>query len=89
MKIAEPKVAGEDRPEAPPEAAPRFITTAELQKLIPVSRRTLFEWRQKGILPSVQLASKVLYHWPSVQAALLRHQSGGPNGGLERKREAA
>jgi hypothetical protein len=54
-----------------------FLTTSELQKIIPLSRRSIFEWRRKGILPSIQIGSKVLYHRESVIAALLRRQTGG------------
>jgi hypothetical protein len=55
-----------------------FLTTSELQKnVLPLSRRSIFEWRKKGIIPSIQCGSKVLYHKDSVIAALLRHQNGG------------
>ena len=54
-----------------------FLTTAQLQKIIPLSRRSIFEWRKKGIIPSIQIGSKILYHGPSVEAALLRRQNGG------------
>jgi len=53
-----------------------FLTCAELQQKIPVSRRTIFAWRKAGWLPSVQNGAKILFHWPSVEAALLRRQSG-------------
>jgi excisionase family DNA binding protein len=62
---------------SPPEGERRpFCTTAELQKILPLSRRTIFEWRKKGIIPSVQIGAKVLFHAASVEAALLRHQVG-------------
>ena len=54
-----------------------FLTVAELQQKIPVSRRTIFAWRKQGWLPSVQNGAKILFHWPSVEAALLRRQIGG------------
>lgn len=54
-----------------------FITEMELLKKIPVSRRTIFTWRRSGKIPSVKVASRTLYHWPSVEAALLRCQRGG------------
>jgi hypothetical protein len=53
-----------------------FLTVAELQKKIPVSRRTIFAWRKQGWLPSVQAGAKILFHWKSVEAALLRMQRG-------------
>jgi hypothetical protein len=55
-----------------------FLTTAELQTRVPVTRRTLFAWRQAGWLPVVDTGGgKLLFHWPSVAAALLRQQRGG------------
>jgi len=73
-----PTVADEARPAIkPPDGDRGFLTTSELQKIIPLSRRSIFEWRRKGILPSIQIGSKVLYHRESVIAALLRQQHGG------------
>jgi hypothetical protein len=38
----------------------------------------LFNWRMTGKIPCVRLGgSRILFHWPSVEAALLRHQRGG------------
>jgi predicted DNA-binding transcriptional regulator AlpA len=55
-----------------------FIDEKQLLKLLPVSRRTLFSWRTTGKIPSVRLGGRrVLFHWPSVEAALLRMQRGG------------
>jgi predicted site-specific integrase-resolvase len=55
-----------------------FIVESELLKRVPVSRRTLFNWRCSGKLPFVNLGGRRnLYHWPSVEAALLRLQKGG------------
>jgi predicted DNA-binding transcriptional regulator AlpA len=54
-----------------------FINEKELLKRIPVSRRTLFNWRTTGKIPSVRLGGRrVLFHWPSIEAALLRKQMG-------------
>jgi hypothetical protein len=61
-------------PAFPPQYERPFLTVAELQKKIPVSRRTIFAWRKQGWLPSVQTGSKILFHWPSVESALLRQQ---------------
>jgi predicted site-specific integrase-resolvase len=57
-----------------------FIDEKQLLKRLPVSRRTLFAWRESGKIPCVRLPGgrRVLFHWPSVEAALLRKQSGGP-----------
>ena len=56
-----------------------FINEKELLKRLPVSRRTLFTWRETGKIPCVRLpgSRRVLFHWPSVEAALLRRQNGG------------
>jgi len=55
----------------------QFLTNSQLQEILPLSRRSIFEWRRKGILPSIQVGSKILYHRESVIAALLRQQQGG------------
>ena len=53
-----------------------FIGERELLKRIPVSRRTAFSWVQNGKLPCVKIGRRKLFHWPSVEAALLRLQWG-------------
>jgi hypothetical protein len=72
-------VADETRPAVTPADGDRgFLTTRELQKtVLPLSRRSIFEWRKKGILPSIQVGSKIFWHRESVIAALLRRQHGG------------
>jgi predicted DNA-binding transcriptional regulator AlpA len=61
-----------------PSGETAFIDEKELLNRIPVSRRTLFSWRATGKIPSVHLGGRrVLFHWPSVEAALLRMQKGG------------
>lgn len=65
----------EKLPTLPPQYERPFLTVAELQKKIPVSRRTIFAWRKAGWLPSVQAGgTKILFHWKSVEDALLRQQ---------------
>lgn len=54
-----------------------FISEAEILALVPVSRRTWYDWRRAGKVPYVQLGRKLLYHWDSVRKALLRQQRGG------------
>ena len=52
-----------------------FIDEKQLLARLPVSRRTLFNWRTTGKIPCVRLGGRrILFHWPSVEAALLRHQ---------------
>lgn len=61
---------------AQPNAA-GFINEKELLRRLPVSRRTIFAWRKSGKLPCVLFyGRRVLFHWPSVEAALLRQQRG-------------
>src|SRR5688572_15842094 len=58
-----------------------FIFETELLRRVPISRRTSNTWRGTGILPFIQPpgSRRVIYHWPSVQAALLRIQKGTTN----------
>ena len=53
-----------------------FCDTEQLSARLGVCRKTLFSYRDSGKLPYVQLGRKVIYHWPSVEAALLRQQRG-------------
>jgi hypothetical protein len=55
-----------------------FLDEKQILARLPVSRRTLFSWRTTGKIPYVRLGGRrVLFHWPSVEAALLRMQRGG------------
>ena len=55
-----------------------FIDEKQLLARLPVSRRTLFSWRTSGKIPFVRLGGRrILFHWPSVETALLRYQRGG------------
>jgi DNA-binding GntR family transcriptional regulator len=50
-----------------------FINNATILQRIPVSLGTIRNWRNSGKLPFVKLLGRrVLYHWPTVQQALLR-----------------
>jgi hypothetical protein len=54
-----------------------FIDEKQLLARLPVSRRTLFNWRRTDKIPCVRLGGRrILFYWPSVEAALLRHQRG-------------
>jgi predicted DNA-binding transcriptional regulator AlpA len=60
------------------QGAPCFIDEKQLLARLPISRRTLFNWRTTGKIPCVRLGGRrILFHWPSVEAALLRYQRGG------------
>jgi hypothetical protein len=54
-----------------------FLTTEELLAELPVCRKTLFSYCAAGKLPYVKLGRRTIFHWPSVQSALLRQQRGG------------
>jgi hypothetical protein len=50
----------------------------QLLAKLPISRRTLGNWKATGILPYIKIGRRCLYDWASVQGALLRRQRGGP-----------
>jgi hypothetical protein len=56
-----------------------FLTKKQVLERIPVCRRTFDEWLRKGLIPVIRLprARRVLFHWPSVEAALRRYTTGG------------
>lgn len=51
-----------------------FRTTSEMAARLHVTPPTLLKWGRSSRLPFVQLERKVLWHEPSVKAALLRLQ---------------
>jgi hypothetical protein len=54
-----------------------FLDEKELLKQISVCRRTLYNLRASGKIPSIRLGRRNFYHMPSVEAALLRLQRNG------------
>ena len=54
-----------------------FIDEKQLLARLPISRRTLGNWKAKGLLPYIKIGRRCLYDWASVQGALLRRQRGG------------
>jgi len=54
-----------------------FIDEKRLLSRLPVSRRTLGNWKAKGFLPYIKIGRRCLYDWASVHDALLRRQRGG------------
>jgi len=84
----EAKIPDENQPQTrlPHEYEPRFesdkerkafLDEKEMLRRLPISRRTAFTWVQTGKLPCVKIGRRKLYHWPSVEQALLRQQRGG------------
>ena len=60
-----------------PASEEAFLDEKQILTRLPVSRRTLFNWRATGKIPFVRLGRRNLFHWPSVEAALLRQQVNG------------
>jgi hypothetical protein len=54
-----------------------FIDEKQLLARLPISRRTLGNWKAKGIVPYIKIGRRCLYDWRSVQSAMLRRQRGG------------
>jgi len=62
-------------PKQTPSGEADFINQKQLLAWLPISRRTLFNWRTTGKIPCLRMGGRrILFHWPSVEAALLRHQ---------------
>lgn len=53
-----------------------FIGEHDVLQKVPVSRKTWSNWKNKGYVPFIRQpgSRRVLYHWPSVESALLRLQ---------------
>lgn len=59
----------------PPAATPspgEIIDEKELLRRLPISRRTLFNMRERGRIPFVKLPRRVLFCWSDVVEALRR-----------------
>jgi hypothetical protein len=50
--------------------------TRQLLARVPISRRTLHARIKDGKIPAIKLGKRLLFHPPSVEAALLRLQRG-------------
>jgi excisionase family DNA binding protein len=53
-----------------------FIDERELLRRLPVSRRTLHNWRTSGKIPSIKIGRRVLFCWENVAEALRRLERG-------------
>jgi excisionase family DNA binding protein len=56
---------------------PGFIDEHELLRRLPVSRRTIANWRRAGKIPSIKIGRRVLFCWENVAGALRRMERGG------------
>lgn len=63
--------------EAPPPNEAAFISERELLRRLPVSRRTIHNWRRAGKIPSIVIGRRVLFCWENVAEALRRLERGG------------
>ena len=54
-----------------------FMDEKQLLTKLPISRRTLGNWKTAGVIPYIKIGRRCLYDWTSVQGALLRRQRGG------------
>ena len=55
-----------------------FIDEKRLLAKLPISRRTLGNWKARGIIPYIKIGRRCLYDWASVHGALLRRQRERP-----------
>jgi hypothetical protein len=53
-----------------------ILDEKQLLAQIPISRRTLGNWKTKGF-PHIKIGRRCLYSWSNVEAYLLRQQRGG------------
>jgi len=51
----------------------RFLTDSELSDILKVSRRTLQEYRNDGILPYIEMKGKCLYRESDIEKVLSKH----------------
>mgnify|MGYP002525776128 CR=1 FL=1 len=51
----------------------RYLTDKEVSEILKVSRRTLQEYRNEGILPYIPLGGKVLYRESDLKELLEKH----------------
>lgn len=61
------------------EVKPGFLDFPGLCDRVPLGERTLREHIAEGRIPHIRLPGgrRLLFHWPTVQAALLRFEKGG------------
>ena len=51
-----------------------YITDKELSERLKISRRTLQEWRNNGMIEYVQLGGKIIYAESTIQKLLEKHR---------------
>jgi predicted DNA-binding transcriptional regulator AlpA len=68
--------ANESGQTAPEKQGQAFLTEKQLLARIPVSRRTLWNWRTSKKIPSIKIGRRVLFCWENVAEALRRLETG-------------
>ena len=63
-------------PSAPATAGPAFLTARQLAAALGISRRTLTNWNQRQVIPSVCVGRVRRYELEQVREALRAHSSG-------------
>jgi excisionase family DNA binding protein len=53
-----------------------FIDEKQLLARLPVSRRTIHNWRRAGKIPSIKIGRRILFCWENVADALRRLERG-------------
>jgi predicted site-specific integrase-resolvase len=53
-----------------------FLDEKQLLARLPVSRRTINNWRNAGKIPSIKIGRRVIYCWENVAEALRRLEKG-------------
>ena len=56
----------------PPLDGERYLTDREVAELLRVSRRTLQDYRNNGILPYTQVGGKILYRASDIERTLMK-----------------
>jgi hypothetical protein len=62
--------------ETAPTSEDAFLDEKQILARIPISRRTLGNWKAKGF-PHIKIGRRCLYSWSNVQSYLIRQQRGG------------
>jgi predicted site-specific integrase-resolvase len=68
----------EEQIQTAPSSEGGFLSESQIIPRLGISRRTLANWRNKGVIPYIRPPGgrRILFDWDSVRAALLRRQTG-------------
>jgi hypothetical protein len=65
-----------DKQSLAPASEEAFLDEKQILARLPISRRTLGNWKSKGF-PYIKIGRRCLYSWANCQQFLLRQQRGG------------